>query len=64
MKRVKCPFCGRRFTRSHRALLENRFCSKCIPDRIRKSGATIYETIPGMVETSPGYFAVAPKTNT
>jgi hypothetical protein len=28
-----CPFCGRKFYRDPRALLENPFCSKCIDER-------------------------------
>ena len=29
-----CPFCGRKFYRDPRALLENPFCSKCVNDRL------------------------------
>ena len=30
-----CPFCGRKFYRDPRALLENPFCSECVDDRLK-----------------------------
>lgn len=37
--RATCPFCGNMFERSSRALLAERYCNKCIKERILKSGA-------------------------
>jgi hypothetical protein len=36
--KVVCPFCGRTFVRHPRALLANKFCNKCIEERVNYEG--------------------------
>jgi DNA-directed RNA polymerase subunit RPC12/RpoP len=33
----KCSFCGRKFSRSHRAFLSDNFCKRCSHERILAS---------------------------
>lgn len=49
-----CPYCGRKFYRDPRGLLENPFCSECVNDRSKPLP-------PGeWVETFPGYMRFIP----
>ena len=41
MKAV-CPFCGTSFVRHPRALLANKFCNRCIDDRLNHDGKGEY----------------------
>ncbi len=58
MKKVKCPFCGRRTVRNSRALLSDKFCRNCIPQRIKASGAKEYPKDVKFIEVARGYIAI------
>lgn len=46
-----CPFCGRKFYRDPRGLLENRFCSECVDERTEPLPSGKWVDVPDR----PGY---------
>lgn len=60
MKQI-CSFCGESFFRDDRALLSEKFCPKCITQRLKASGATVYDKNNITLHcTNGGYIFVTP----
>ncbi len=57
----KCEFCGNRFFRTNRALISEKYCPKCITQRLKQSGATFFnkDTVSFQYDHS-GYIIITP----
>jgi hypothetical protein len=60
--KCKCPFCNRKFVRDPRSILTNKFCSKCIEQRVIKSGGFKITEMDKLVFTEGDYafFEITP----
>ena len=58
MKKTTCPFCGRKFSREPRALLENKYCRHCIFDRIKASEGKQLPPNTVLIQVSPSYYII------
>ena len=54
----KCSFCGRKFSRGHRAFLSNNFCNRCTPERIIASNGKKYSGTAKLVISENSYATI------
>lgn len=55
MMKSICPFCNKKFDRDPRSILSNKFCSRCINQRIIASGGTSISPSDYLIVDKAGY---------
>lgn len=57
---MKCKFCGREMSRSHREYMANEFCSECLEERLEEAGSIDLRNNHRIVELGNGYDKIEP----